>query len=197
MSRINLLPWREEQRRERQRQFLLTLGMAFVAAVVVVLVWNTFEANRISVQNSRNQTLQAEIREMDTRIEEIARLELIRNNLLERKQVIESLQGERSATVMMLDELVMTTPVGVTLKGLRQQGTVVTLTGTTQSNARVSAYLASLEDSELFVNPKLQIIQSGPDRENSVEPYDFSITVAIPRKDIVTDEFGEEITDDA
>ena len=195
MSRINLLPWREEQRRERQRQFLLTLGMAFVAAVVVVLVWNTFEANRISVQNSRNQTLQAEIREMDTRIEEIARLELIRNNLLERKQVIESLQGERSATVMMLDELVLTTPIGVTLKALRQQGTVVTLTGTTQSNARVSAYLASLEDSELFVNPKLQIIQSGPDRENSVEPYDFSITVTIPRKDIVTDEFGEEITD--
>jgi type IV pilus assembly protein PilN len=195
MSRINLLPWREEQRKERQRQFLLTLGMAFVAAVVIVLVWNTFEANRISVQNSRNQTLQAEIREMDTRIEEIARLELIRNNLLERKQVIESLQGERSATVMMLDELVLTTPVGVTLKALRQQGTVVTLTGTTQSNARVSAYLASLETSELFVNPKLQIIQSGPDRENSVEPYDFSITVTIPRKDIVTDEFGEEITD--
>jgi len=181
MARINLLPWREEQRKERQRQFLLTLGMAFVAAVVVVLVWNTFESNRISVQNSRNQTLQTEIRSMDQKIEEIARLEVIRNDLLERKAVIESLQSQRSATVMMLDELVLTTPVGVTLQSLRQQGNVVTLSGTTQSNARVSAYLQGLEGSGLFSTPKLQIIQADGERARSVEPYDFSIRVTLPR----------------
>ena len=183
MSRINLLPWREEQRKERQRQFLLTLGMAFVAAVVVVLVWNTFESNRISVQNSRNQTLQTEIQAMDNRISEIERLEIIRNDLLERKAVIENLQSQRSATVMMLDELVLTTPVGVTLKALRQQGNIVTLSGTTQSNARVSAYLQGLEGSGLFTKPTLQIIQTGAtaERARSVEPYDFSIRVTLPR----------------
>ena len=190
MAIINLLPWREEQRKERQRQFLLTLGMAFVAAVVVVLVWNTFESNRISVQNSRNQTLQTEIRSMDQKIAEIERLEIIRNDLLERKTVIESLQSQRSATVMMLDELVLTTPVGVTLRTLRQQGNVVTLTGTTQSNARISAYLQGLEGSGLFSNPVLQIIQAGRERARSVEPYDFSIRVTIPRPE--TDQIGLE-----
>lgn len=194
MSRINLLPWREEQRKERQRQFMLTLGMAFVAAVVVVLLWNALESNRISVQNSRNEMLQSEIRDMDVRITEIARLELIRNNLLERKEVIESLQGQRSSTVMMLDELVFTTPVGVTLRALRQQGSVVTLTGTTQSNARVSAYLGSLEKSELFGQPMLQIIEAGEDRENTVEPYDFSIRVTLPSREVKFDEFGEEVS---
>ena len=196
MARINLLPWREEQRKERQRQFLLTLGMAFVAAVVVVLVWNTFEGNRISVQNSRNQTLQTEIRSMDQKIAEIARLEVIRNDLLERKAVIESLQSQRSATVMMLDELVLTTPVGVTLKALRQQGNVITLSGTTQSNARISAYLQGLEGSELFSNPLLQIIQTGSDRERarSVEPYDFSIRVTIPRPQTDEEDLSEEVS---
>ena len=194
MSRINLLPWREEQRKERQRKFLLTLGMAFVAAVVVVLVWNTFESNRISVQNSRNQTLQAEIRSMDQKISEIERLEVIRNDLLERKRVIESLQSQRSATVMMLDELVLTTPVGVTLQSLRQQANVVTLSGTTQSNARISAYLQGLEGSGLFTKPILQIIQAGRERDQSVEPYDFSIRVTIPRSETEQDEFEEEVS---
>ena len=196
MARINLLPWREEQRKERQRQFLLTLGMAFVAAVVVVLVWNTFEGNRINAQNSRNQTLQTEIRSMDQKIAEIARLEVIRNDLLERKAVIESLQSQRSATVMMLDELVLTTPIGVTLKALRQQGNVVTLSGTTQSNARISAYLQGLEGSGLFTNPLLQIIQAGGDRdrERSVEPYDFSIRVTIPRPQTDEEDLSGEVS---
>lgn len=188
MSRINLLPWREEQRKERQRQFLLSLSMAVVAAVVVVLVWNAFESNRISVQNSRNQMLQTEINAMNTRIAEIDRLEVVRNDLLERKQVIESLQSQRSSTVMMLDELVTTTPVGVTLAALRQQGNVITLTGTTQSNARISAYLQGLEGSGLFTKPELQIIQAGRSRDSSVEPYDFSIRVTLPRPDVESDE---------
>lgn len=194
MSRINLLPWREDQRKERQREFLLTLGMAFIAAVVVVLVWNTFESNRISVQNSRNQILQTEIRSMDARIAEIERLEVIRNDLLERKLVIENLQAQRSATVMMLDELVLTTPVGVTLQTLRQKGNVVTLSGTTQSNARISAYLKGLEASDLFSRPLLQIIQVGSERERAVEPYDFSIRVTLPNPEIDAGEFDEEVS---
>ena len=194
MSRINLLPWREEQRKERQRQFLLSLGMAVVAAVVVVLVWNTFESNRISVQNSRNQMLQTEINAMNAKIAEIDRLEVVRNDLLERKRVIESLQSQRSSTVMMLDELVTTTPVGVTLAALRQQGNVITLTGTTQSNARISAYLQGLEGSGLFTKPELQIIQVGRSRDSSVEPYDFSIRVTLPRPDVESDEIDEGVS---
>ena len=194
MSRINLLPWREEQRKERQRQFLLSLGMAVVAAVVVVLVWNTFESNRVSVQNSRNQMLQTEINAMNIKIVEIDRLEVVRNDLLERKRVIESLQSQRSSTVMMLDELVTTTPVGVTLAALRQQGNVITLTGTTQSNARISAYLQGLEGSGLFTKPELQIIQVGRSRDSSVEPYDFSIRVTLPRPDVESDEIDEGVS---
>jgi type IV pilus assembly protein PilN len=156
MARINLLPWREEARRERQRQFLYSLMGSLVLGAILVLMVSLFFDQRISNQESRNQRIQQEINLLERRIARIAELERTRDRLLSRKQIIESLQASRSLTVELLDKLAKTIPVGITLSNVRQQGNNLTLLGTSQSNARVSAYLQSLEGMDLFVRPELQ-----------------------------------------
>jgi type IV pilus assembly protein PilN len=182
MARINLLPWREEARRERQREFLYSLMGTLVLGAILVLLVGLFFDQRISNQESRNQQIQVEINRLEQRIARIRELESTRNRLLSRKQIIESLQASRSLTVELLDKLAKTIPVGITLSNVRQQGTRLTLLGTSQSNSRVSAYLQSLEDMDLFVRPELQYVRASQDPPNSVETYEFAITVVLNNK---------------
>jgi type IV pilus assembly protein PilN len=185
MARINLLPWREEARRERQRQFLYSLMGTLVLGAIVVLIVGLFFDQRISHQEDRNQQIQVEINRLQQRINRIAELEKTRNRLLSRKQIIESLQASRSLTVELLDKLARTIPVGVTLLTVKQQGKTLTLLGTSQSNARVSAYLQSLEAMDLFVKPELQYVRTAKKPDSPVESYEFAIRVKLDnvRKD--------------
>ena len=182
MARINLLPWREEARRERQRQFLYSLMGTLVLGAILVLIVGLFFDQQISYQEARNQQIQIEINRLQQRINRIAELEKTRNRLLSRKQVIESLQASRSLTVELLDKLAKTIPVGVTLVTVRQQGKNLTLSGTSQSNARVSAYLQSLEDMDLFVRPELQYVRASNKATSRTETYEFSIRVTLDNK---------------
>ena len=179
MARINLLPWREEARRERQRQFLYSLMGTLVLGAILVLIVGLFFDQQISYQEARNQQIQIEINRLQQRINRIAELEKTRNRLLSRKQVIESLQASRSLTVELLDKLAKTIPVGVTLVTVRQQGKNLTLEGTSQSNARVSAYLQSLEDMDLFVRPELQYVRASKNPSSRTETYEFAIRVIL------------------
>ncbi len=179
MARINLLPWREEARRERQRQFLYSLMGTLVLGAILVLIVGLFFDQQISYQEARNQQIQIEINRLQQRINRIAELEKTRNRLLSRKQVIESLQASRSLTVELLDKLAKTIPVGVTLVTVRQQGKNLTLEGTSQSNARVSAYLQSLEDMDLFVRPELQYVRASKKPSSRTETYEFAIRVIL------------------
>ena len=179
MARINLLPWREEARRERQRQFLYSLMGTLVLGAVLVLIVGMFFDQRISHQEARNQQIQVEINRLEERIARIQDLERTRNRLLSRKQIIESLQASRSLTVELLDKLAKTIPAGITLTDVRQQGNNLTLLGSSQSNARVSAYLQSLEDMDLFNRPELTYVRSASQPRSSVEPYEFAITVRV------------------
>lgn len=179
MARINLLPWREEARRERQRQFLYSLVGTLVLGAILVLIVGLFYDQRIAVQEARNQQIQQEINRLQARIDRIAELEKTRNRLLSRKQIIEQLQASRSLTVELMDKLAKTIPVGVTLENVRQQGPNVTLLGSSQSNARVSAYLNSLEQMDLFVNPELQYVRAAQEPANATEPYEFAIQVRL------------------
>ena len=182
MARINLLPWREEARRERQRQFLYSLmGTLVLGAILVLMVGLIFD-QRISHQESRNQQIQVEINRLEQRIARIRELENTRDRLLSRKQIIESLQASRSLTVELLDKLAKTIPVGITLTNVRQQGTRLTLLGTSQSNARVSAYLQSLQNMDLFVRPELQYVRAAQDPVSRVESYEFAISVRLNTK---------------
>jgi len=179
MARINLLPWREEARRERQRQFLYSLMGTLVLGAILVLLVGLFFDQRISHQEARNQQIQVEINRLEKRIARIRELENTRNRLLSRKQIIESLQASRSLTVELLDKLAKTIPVGITLTNVRQQGTNLVLLGTSQSNARVSAYLQSLDEMDLFVRPELQYVRAAVTPASRVEPYEFAISVKL------------------
>ena len=179
MARINLLPWREEARRERQRQFLYSLIGTLVLGAILVLLVGLFFDQRISHQEARNQQIQVEINRLEKRIARIRELENTRNRLLSRKQIIESLQASRSLTVELLDKLAKTIPVGITLTNVRQQGTNLVLLGTSQSNARVSAYLQSLDEMDLFVRPELQYVRAAERPTSRVEPYEFAISVKL------------------
>lgn len=191
MARINLLPWREEARRERQRQFLYSLMGTLVLGAILVLIIGLFFDQQISYQEARNQQIQVEINRLQQRINRIKELEKTRNRLLSRKQIIESLQASRSLTVELLDKLAKTIPVGVTLATVRQQGKNLTLMGTSQSNARVSAYLQSLEDMDLFVRPELQYVRAAKKPTNRTETYEFAIRVRLDNEKKKDDELDE------
>lgn len=192
MARINLLPWREEARRERQRQFLYSLMGTLVLGAILVLIVGMFFDQRISHQESRNQQIQVEINRLEQRIARIAELERTRDRLLSRKQIIESLQASRSLTVELLDKLAKTIPVGITLTNVRQQGSNLTLLGTSQSNARVSAYLQSLEEMDLFVRPELQYVRASQNPPTPIETYEFAISVRLDNTRDDEEEAGTE-----
>ena len=192
MARINLLPWREEARRERQRQFLYSLLGTLVLGAILVLMVGLFFDQRISNQEARNQQIQVEINRLEQRILRIRELEKTRNRLLSRKQIIESLQASRSLTVELLDKLAKTIPVGITLTNVRQQGPNLTLLGTSQSNARVSAYLQSLDGMDLFVNPQLQYVRASQNPPNRIETYEFAIRVRLDNTKRKPQDTGEE-----
>jgi len=191
MARINLLPWREEARRERQRQFLYSLMATLVLGAILVLLVGLYFDQQISQQEARNQQVQVEINRLNQRIARIRELEATRNRLLSRKQIIESLQASRSLTVELLDKLAKTIPVGITLTSVRQQGFNLTLLGTSQSNARVSAYLQSLENMDLFAGPELQFVRAAERPASRTEPYEFAIRVRLDNAQDESQEAGE------
>ena len=179
MARINLLPWREELRRERQRQFMLSTMMTAVLGIILVFVIGLGFDQRISHQEMRNSIIQREIDNLQRKIVQIEQLERTRDRLLSRKRVIEQLQASRSMTVELMDKLAKSIPVGVTLQSVNQQGMNVRLMGWSQSNARVSAYLQSLDASDLFLLPDLGVVRTAQSPPSPVEPYEFTIGVSL------------------
>jgi type IV pilus assembly protein PilN len=179
MARINLLTWREELRRERQRQFMISILMTSVLGVILVFAVGLVFNQRIDHQQARNQTIRTQIAGLETRIKRIEKLEQTRERLLSRKRVIEELQASRSLTVELMDKLAKSIPIGITLGTVRQQGMNVTLNGFSQSNARVSAYLQSLDVNDLFLDPQLSVVEASNRPLNPVEPYEFTIGVRL------------------
>lgn len=186
MARINLLPWRAERRKQRQREFYGMLGFAAVAGVLLSLLCWFYYDRQISGQNERNAFLEAEIAKVQEQNKEIERLDRQKDRLLARKKVIEELQGKRSQMVHLFDSLVRTIPDGVVLTALKQEGDILTLEGRTQSNARVSTYMRNLESSGWMSNPELSVIEakaqeaSGSAVDIKSLPYVFTLKVKLP-----------------
>lgn len=156
MAKINLLPWRAERRKQREREFYMMLVAAAVAGVLAVLLWSWWMDARIENQESRNQYLTNQIKQLDDKLTEIKDIEKRKAQLLARKQVIEKLQASRSQMVHLFDELVKTIPDGVRLVSMKQNGDTLTLDGTAQSNASVATYMRNLEASPWLAHPDLQ-----------------------------------------
>src|SRR5690349_23525620 len=160
--RINLLPHREQKRLARQRQFIsLAISLGVLALAVVALVHGILAA-QIDNQRARNNLLKKEIAKLDEQIKEIDRLRDQIQAVLSRKQVVETLQANRSEAVHLLDQLVRQLPDGVYLRSIKQVGTKVTLNGYAQSNARVSTLMRNIESSPWVGHPELVEIKLVP-----------------------------------
>lgn len=168
MPRINLLPWREDQRKERQQNFLVaSAGAVLIGIVTIMLVSWTFD-RFIRYQNQRNGILSSEIKLLDDKIEEIKGLERQKERLLARMEIIESLQQSRPEVVHLFDELVRTLPDGVYLTSLKQSNRRLEIKGVAESTTRVSAYMRNIDASEWLENPGLQVIETvevGPQKK--------------------------------
>lgn len=179
MTKINLLPWREERRKLRQKEFMGLLGLTALLAVAISFGVVKYYDALLENQTARNTRLETEIADLDKKIGEIAELEKKRSHLLSRKQVIEQLQADRSQMVHLFDQLARTIPDGVRLNTIKQAGAALTLVGHSQSSARVSSYMRALEQSGWMTSPDLSVIEAKTgDRQL---PYEFSLTVTLTK----------------
>lgn len=160
MARINLLPWREELRKQRQREFVVTAAGSAIFMALVVFYGHIHINGLIDRQEKRNEFLQDNIKRVEAKIAEIRDLEKKKEQLLARMRIIERLQGNRPAIVHLFDELVVAVPEGLYLNDLKQSGSALTLNGRAQSNARVSTFMRNLDESEWFTDPQLDVIQT-------------------------------------
>ena len=177
MVRINLLPHREQKRQARQRQFVsLAVGLA-ILGIAVVGLGHVVIAARIDNQNNRNNLLKTEIAKLDEQIKEIDRLRDQTQALLARKQVVETLQANRTEAVHLLDQLVRQLPDGVYLRTVRQNGARVTLIGYAQSNARVSTLMRNIESSPWLGSPELVEIRSVAVDRQKVNEFTLAMQV--------------------
>jgi type IV pilus assembly protein PilN len=193
MARINLLPWRVERRKQRQKEFGVMLGASALAGLLLWFLFNMYYNAQISGQKERNRFLEQEIAEVDKKIVEIEALDKQRARLLARKEVIEQLQANRSQMVHLFDSLVRTIPDGVILTGIKQEGEKLTLEGRSQSNSRVSTYMRNLEGSGWMTKPDLSIIEA---RDGVAGlPYAFTLSVQLANPNAPRDEDGDGVPD--
>jgi type IV pilus assembly protein PilN len=159
MPRINLLPWREEQRKQRLKNFGVWAAAAIGVGVATVLYAHATMNRFIAHQNERNKYLETEIATLDKQIAEIQELEATKERLLARMQIIEQLQRSRPEVVHLFDELVRRLPDGVYLKSVKQTGSKLSITGVAQSSTRVSALMRNIDSSEWLKDPGLDKVE--------------------------------------
>ena len=168
MPRINLLPWREDERQKRQRDFMISMGGAFGAAIVVVAATVFAFSQMIDYQRSRNLRLENEIVALEKAISDIDGLERQKERLLARMEIIEQLQRSRPEIVHLFDEITRQVPEGVYLTGMKQSGAAIELTGVAQSSTRVSALMRQVDASDWLTEPgviKVETTEVGPARQ--------------------------------
>ena len=185
MIRINLLPHREERRKALRQQFYALAGLVAVLAGVIWLLGYSLIDAMIERQAQKNNFLKSEIAVLDKQIEEIKKLKEQTESLLQRKQVIEALQANRTETVHLFNELAHQLPTGIYLKSIKQEGQKVILTGYAQSNARVSTLMHNLDESPILESPvliEIKAVQVGKRRMS-----EFSMSINFSRQSSADD----------
>jgi type IV pilus assembly protein PilN len=178
--RINLLPYRQLKKAHQQRMFAIFAAVIVAGGLAVVVLGQALIMNAKSSQDRRNVFLRDEITKLDKQIAEIQQLKEKTQDLLARKDVVESLQSNRDEAVHLFDELAKRLPDGLYLKSVRQTGDMVALSGYAQSSARVSTLMRSLEETALFEEPVLVEVKSaqvGPLRVN-----EFALNVKLTKR---------------
>jgi len=175
MANINLLPWREELRKEKTRQFASMTGFSVILTIAVIALVHVMISNQISYQQSRNKILTDEIASLDVALKEIEGLEETKEKLLSRMDIIQSLQQKRPQIVHLFDEIVRTVPEGIFLTGIKQSGNAIEIKGVAESNGRVSAYMRNIDSSEWMSTPKLTVIET---KKGTLRSSDFMLTTS-------------------
>ena len=171
MAHINLLPWREELRKQKQREFVTTAVVSAVFAVLLVFAAHLFVNGKITFQKYRNDFLQSEINILNKRIKRIEELESMKQGLLARMNVIQDLQSSRPESVHLMDELVRSLPDGVYINTFTQINRNLTMQGVAQSNARVSDYMRNIDSSEWFSDPHLDQIRTTEENRRRIANF--------------------------
>lgn len=187
MIRINLLPHREQRRKERRHQFFALAGAMLLLGVGIGLAVHLVISGYIDAQESKNDLFKTEIAKLDKDIAEIKRLQEQIDALLARKKVIESLQSYRAETVHVFNELARLVPEGVVLKSLKQTGLKIELKGLAQSNARVSTLMRNLDGSPYLEAPQLVEIKAATVDNRRVGEFDLFISIERPKAAAETD----------
>ncbi len=181
MARINLLPWREELRKERKKNFLIALGATVGAAVVVLFIANYVLNGQIEQQRARNAFIQTELSSLDREITEVNGLKKKKTELLSRMEVIQSLQGNRPVIVRVFDEFVRVVPEGVYFVTLDMKDNQLNITGVSESNNRISKLMRNLDDSEWFSNPNLTAVKALDNKKGS--SFDLVVRQVAPAQE--------------
>jgi len=177
MIRINLLPHRELKRKARQQQVAISAGVVFAMGLLIIWVVNDVISGEIEAQNGRNQFLDNHIAILDQQIAEIRNIKNQTQELLSRKNGVETLQGNRSEVVHLLDQLIRQLPDGVYLKSIKQTGHNINLTGYAQSNTWVSTLMRNLESSRWLKSPVLIEIKAVT--VNNARQNEFNLNIKL------------------
>lgn len=175
MAKINLLPWREELRKQKQKDFIVAIGISVLVTIGLMVAVHLYIEGLKEYQDQRNQLLVAEIKLLDVQIAKIRDIEETKKKLLAKIDVIQKLQESRPEVVHLFDEIPKTAPDGIHLTKLMQTGAALTFNGKTQSNARVSAFMRAIEASKWINSPKVVVIQS-QDKKETEQVSDFTLT---------------------
>lgn len=179
VTNINLLPWREELKQKRKAQLRNTVFFGWVVAAGLAYLMVMYWDGRIDHQNGRNQYLQNEITSLQETIKEIDNLKEQRDEIVDRLEVIQELQSDRSQIVHVFDDLVQKMPEGVYLDQINKRGSTLDVQGFAQGNARVSSLMRNLDASSWFKAPQLQIVKNT--NQSGLELSQFNVTISEER----------------
>ena len=181
MARINLLPWRDQLREERKKQFLVTLVGVLILAGACVLLADQYFNGKIDQQNSRNELIRTENAALDFRIKEIRELKTRRQQLVERMKIIHDLQGNRPIVARVFDQLVRTLPDGVYFTDLKMTGQTISIEGAAESNNLVSSLMRNQDASDWLSTPNLtQVKALNADRLDQTNTFKLTVQQVAP-----------------
>jgi len=179
--RINLLPYRQMRRAQQRRVFALLSLLVITVGLAIVIAGETYLSNAKSAQERRNNFLKSEIAKLDQQIAEIKLLKEKTQDLLSRKNVVESLQANRGESVRIFDQLARRLPDGVFLKSVKMTGDDFAIVGYAQSSARVSTFMRALEESDIFKDPVLQEVKAAQINNQRVSEFSLGAKLKQPQ----------------
>jgi len=180
MAQINLLPWREELRQEKKKEFLTQLALFALLIAFGCFVWVKSMDSSIESQDYRNRMLDTEITDLKRKVAEIQELKKRKKELEDRMRVIQDLEGKRSIIVYYFDELAKNIPDGVFFTSIERNGQLFSFEGTSESNQRIATLMRNLNGSDWFTNPNLKSVEAAPEEGEQAQTFKMDLTATLP-----------------